>query len=376
MTAADRPWKVVVCGTTFGQVYLESFRVPDRRLVLAGVLGKGSARSQACANHYGVPLYTDPDQLPDDVDIACVVVRSALLGGRGAELARTLMARGIHVIQEHPLHHDELAACLRTAREHGVVYDLNSFYVHVAPVRRFLGMAHELLRRQPPLYVDAACGFQLAYALLDIVGRALRGVRPWTLRVASADEPDGVPSFRTLEGEVGGVPWVLRVQNQLDPSDPDNHAHLMHRVSIGAEAGNLTLLNTHGPVVWTPRPTYPRQPRDPDAPPHFSVEVTPELAQASAVTFGPPQADSFAELFQAAWPAGVRRALLELRAAALAGEDALRRGQHHLSLCRLWDDITERLGPPDLLRADEPRPLDVDDLLAMEKAGIQAEAMP
>ena len=48
-----------------------------------------------------------------DVDIACVVVSGGINGGPGAELARALMARGIHVLQEHPLHHDELADCLR-----------------------------------------------------------------------------------------------------------------------------------------------------------------------------------------------------------------------------------------------------------------------
>lgn len=83
----QRP-RVVVCGARFGQVYLEAFRNPDLPFELAGVVAAGSERSRACARRYGAPLYTDPEQLPDDIDMACVVIRGGLLGGRGSELAR------------------------------------------------------------------------------------------------------------------------------------------------------------------------------------------------------------------------------------------------------------------------------------------------
>ncbi|GAB3934995.1 hypothetical protein GCM10027614_09000 [Micromonospora vulcania] len=260
--------RVLVAGTKFGQVYLQAFRQPDFPFELAGILAGGSARSVACARHYDVPLWTDVAQVPDDVTLACVVIRGGLLGGPGGEVARALMERGLHVLQEHPLHHDELVECLRTAGRAGVVYHLNSFYVHTAPVRRFLAAARALLARQPARYVDAACGFQVAYALLDILGQALGGVRPWGLappvelpeqvrRLSRVDVP-----FRSIDGVLAGVPLTLRVQNQMDPADPDNYAHLLHRVTIGTEAGNLTLVGTHGPTVWSPRPDFPQQVQD------------------------------------------------------------------------------------------------------------------
>lgn len=217
-----RTVRAVVCGTRFGQVYLEAFRRPDNPARLVGILANGSERSRECARHYEVPLYTEPRQLPE-VDLACVVVRGGLLGGRGTDLAQKLMARGVSVLQEHPVHHDELAACLRQAWQHGVLYRLNSFYPHVAPVRRFLAAGAELLAAHPPRYVDAACGFQLAYSLLDILGRVLGGVRPWALAgppeaadayaLTSLDVP-----FRSLDGVLAGVPMTLRVQNQPTPT--------------------------------------------------------------------------------------------------------------------------------------------------------------
>jgi pyochelin biosynthetic protein PchG len=366
--------KAIVCGTRFGQVYLESFRRPGGPFELAGVLAGGSERSVRCAQRMGVPLYTRPDQLPDDIDAACVVIRSGLLGGRGSDLAMALMARGIHVLQEHPLHQDELAACLRQARRHRVVYHLNSFYVHVAPVRRFVAAARELLARQPVRYIDAACGFQLAYSLLDILGQALGGVRPWGFegvvpladpirRLTTLDIP-----FRGLEGVLAGAPVTLRVQNQMDPADPDNYAHLMHRVTIGTEAGNLTLVGTHGPTVWSLRPDFPREVAGSSATPHFEVDAG-GAEDHSATVLGPAEVPPFSTVFATMWPAAVTRALTVLRDAVSAGEDPLQRGQAHLTLCQLWADITQRIGPPELLSALPPRPLTAADIASMVAAG-------
>jgi pyochelin biosynthetic protein PchG len=375
-----RPLRVVVCGTTFGQVYLQAFQLPGLPFRLTGVLGQGSDRSRACASYYGAPLFTDVAELPYDVDIACVVIRGGLLGGRGVELVRRLLERGIHVLQEHPLHHDELAECLRQARRHGVVYQLNSFYVHVAQTRAFIASARELLRLQRPLYVDAACGFQFAYSLLDMLGQALGGVRPWCLAPATEAGPalqalSGVePPFRALDGVIAGVPLTLRVQNQLDPRDPDNFAHLMHRITVGTESGALTLVGTHGPVVWQPRPRYPRVPRDAGSRPYFAAESAPDLAGASAVVVGPTSAPSVRDIFRSEWPAAVGRALLQLRRAILDGEDPLRRGQHHLTLCRIWQQIAARLGPPKLLEGPLPEELSVEQLNALAMAAEAARA--
>ncbi|WP_344968408.1 Gfo/Idh/MocA family oxidoreductase [Salinactinospora qingdaonensis] len=393
MTEADPPTgrrrpRVVVCGTKFGQVYLEAFRDPSLPFDLVGVLGQGSARSTSVARHYGVPLFTDVDELPDDVDMACVVVRGGLLGGPGVDIAKRLMSRGIHVVQEHPLHYDELADCLRHARQNRVVYHLNSFYPHQAPVRRFIAAARELLGRQRARYVDGACGFQVAYAMLDILGQSLGGVRPWGL--ADPPEPSSrlagmlnkgldVP-FRSLDGVVAGVPLTLRVHNQLDPADPDGYAHLMHRVTIATEAGALTLVDTHGPTVWCPRPDFPKEVRESDVRPHFqdSPNVFGDHGDhfdvPSTVVLGPATAPSYRAAFESVWPAGVARALDELWQAAQRGDSPLPRGQYHLGLCQLWQDITAKLGPPDLVRAEPIAHLRPDDVATLAEAAEAANA--
>jgi pyochelin biosynthesis protein PchG len=362
-TETERPMRVVVCGTTFGQIYLEALRRPQLPFELSGILARGSARSHACAERFGVPLFTDVAELPQDTDIACVVVRSGAFGGQGTALCKALMTRGINVIQEHPVHHDELAECLAHARRHRVVYRLNTFYPHLAPVRRFIGTAQRLLARQPPVFVDAACAVQVSYPLLDMLAQAIGGVRPCELAALEPGlEPheDAVP-FCSLQGVIAAVPFTLRVQNEMDPSDPDNHLHLLHRITIGTESGSLTLVDTHGPLLWSPRLHIPAAMKD-----TFDIAgcESEHLDLVSAGPIGPPAGLTFREILGSTWPAGVATALLELRGAILSSEDPRRLGQYHLALCTVWQDLTSRLGYPQLTRHAAPEALAASELTA------------
>ncbi len=344
---------------------MAAFAEPDFPFELAGILARGSERSRACAEHYGVPLYAHPEELPPEIEYACVVVGAGINGGPGAELAQALMRRGIHVLQEHPLHHDELAACLREAGRSGVGYQLNTHYVHIEPVRRFIAAAHAVFERQPPLFIDVICSIQVAYTLLDILGQVLGRTRPSAF--SAAPEPSerlrqlGTVSrpFRSVEGVLAGIPVTVRLQNQLNPRDPDNHSHLIHRITVGAEGGTLTLATTHGPILWAPRPHLPENARHVVALDKADGE---HLDMPSVTPIGPPDAPSYREILGEVWPAGVRNALLELRASVESGEDSLKKGQYHLALCRLWQELTTEVGYPQGLDEAVPMPLSVGEL--------------
>jgi thiazolinyl imide reductase len=335
--------RIVVCGTTFGQVYLKGVHRGGHSL--AGILSRGSEASQRQADRWRVPLYTSVADLPSDVDVACVVVRSGVLGGRGTELAVELLQRGIDVVQEQPVHSAEAARCLRIR---GARYLLNSFYAHLAPVRTFLRLARALLARRRPLFVDAACGIQVSYPLIDILGRALGGLRPWSF-AAAADEG---AVFRSVHGRLAGIPLTLRVQNQLDPADPDNHAHLLHRVSIGTDGGVLTLADTHGPVLWSPRLHVPRDPGGALILDGDRVDST--VGATEVVTPGPPA--SFRQLLDEVWPDAAAAAIGELRGTPP-------HPQHQLTTCRVWEDLGRALGHPETIEAPAPRPLSARELV-------------
>jgi pyochelin biosynthetic protein PchG len=340
MTHAEswRP-RVVVCGTGFGRTYLAALRRPGVPLELAGILARGSKRSLACAEYYQVPLYTDVSELPGDIDVGCVVVDGALNGGHGGELAVALMARGIHVLQEHPLHHSELAACLRQARRSGVVYHLNTHYPHVPAISTFIGAARRLLERQPALIIDALTTFTVLYPLVDVIGQVIGGIRPWSLSVG----PPGAGGFGSADGTIAGVPVALRIQNELHSADRDNGAHVLHRITLGTQGGNLLLVNTQGPVLWSPRLHMPADYKDAVTPQQSAAEHL-DLPGTSCLTA--PAAPSCRAMLSDDWPDAAGQALAGLRLAIIEGEDPLPRGQYHLGLCQIVSHITGLLGRP------------------------------
>lgn len=350
--AGRAPLRVVVCGTRFGQVYLSALtrRPEDFRLV--GIVARGSARSVALAEQYGVPLYETVEQVPDDVDAACVVVSTAVGGGQGAELARAFLERGVHVLQEHPVHPAELADCLRTARAVGAQYMLNTFYPHVEPVRRFITAARRLVELRRPVFVDAMCAVQVSFDLLDILGEIFGGIRPWSLSCSEA--VDGRP-LTAVDATVAGVPLTLRVDNRMQPGD-DSTSLFLHRVTVGTDAGNLTLVNTHGPVVWSPVLRTSQ-----DAAGRFGTRD--EGAVTSAELLGPGQAPSWKEVLEDVWPDGVVTALAQLRSRIDEGAAPLLGGQQHLTVARAWQELTEAIGYPRTVTPEPGSPLSAFDLL-------------
>ncbi|AOS63698.1 Gfo/Idh/MocA family oxidoreductase [Actinoalloteichus hymeniacidonis] len=359
--------RTVVCGTNFGRFYIDAVRAHPG-FDLAGILTTGSRYSQEMAARLGVPCYTSVDELPADVDAACVVVPSAVMGGGGSELGRALLERGVHVLQEHPVHPDELAASLRSARANKRQYRVNTHYPHVEPVRRFIEAAGELRRRQQVLFVDAASPVHVLAPMVDILARALGGVRPWRLGdpASVADEvraaAGGVVPVHSLHGVIAGIPLTLRVQNQLHPGDRDNHALFWHRITIGTQGGVLTLADTHGPVLWNPRLHSPR-----DAGHRLIFEAGPgaeALRLPTSSVLGDPDEiqPSFEEVFSRLWPSAVAAALTSFAEAIAAESDPLRTAQHDLAVFGIWRDLMARLGPPELIRPPTPTPLAVEDL--------------
>lgn len=354
--------RVVVAGTGFGRVYLAPFEWPDFPFELAGIIANGSARSEACAAHYAVPLWTDPDQVPEDVDMACVVVGGAMNGGRGPQLSQHLMRRGFPVLQEHPLHPDELVACLRAALERRVAFRMNTHYPHVEPVRRFLACARVLGERQRPLFIDVTCAFQVLYTVFDLLGEALGSIRPFGLHGVIEEPVDGEASspYCNVSGRFAGVPLALRLQNELVPSEPDNYSHLLHRITIGYGSGHLTLVNTHGPVQWSIRPHLPAEMKDLV---RFSDTTSPRLRTPSVQTIGPADGASYREVLGTLWPQATARAMTAFWRAVVDGASSETHVQRHITLTRMAMTVADACGPVRLHQPSGPPDLiGVDDL--------------
>ncbi|GAA5065177.1 Gfo/Idh/MocA family oxidoreductase [Streptomyces similanensis] len=372
MSRTGRPLRVVVAGTGFGRVYLDAVRGDPDGFTLTGILAKGSDYSRRSAERLGVPLYTNVEKLPEDTEVVCVVVCSGATGGPGSDITRAALRRGMHVLQEHPVHAGELADNLRAARDGDAAYAVGTLYPDLAPVRAFLAAAEVLRAEGPVRFIDAACNSQVAYPLLDVLGRAAGTLRPWGFRAQPEPDPQlaglagGVQPFRTLHALVGGAPVTLRVQNQVHPDDPDNHSHLLHRITLGTDAGVLSLADTHGPVLWNPRL---HAPRDATGRLVLAGPGTERLAEPSTTQLHP-AAESYHQVFAHLWPQAVLAALHRLRDAA--ADPALRpaAGQWALSVSRCWADLTAQLGMPELITTPEPPVVPRGDLWAAAAGAV------
>lgn len=177
-----RKLRVIVCGVGFGRYYIEAIlRLPDL-FELVGILSRGSKNSIKLAEKYGVPLMTDIEEISkENVDAVCVVVKSSIVGGNGTDIVMQLLEKGIHVIQEQPIHSEEYKKCLIIAKKNHCKYQLNTFYPYLDSVRKFISIAIRLRKAMPITYIIAESSVQVLFPLLDILNQILGGVQPYKL---------------------------------------------------------------------------------------------------------------------------------------------------------------------------------------------------
>jgi thiazolinyl imide reductase len=203
--------------------------------------------------------------------------------------------------------------------------------------------------------------------LLDILGRALGSLRPWRLDPA-AESPG---PYRSLTGSIAGVPFTLRVQNQIHPANRDSYAHVLHRIAVGVEGGHLLLVGSQGPVLWCPRM---HMPGDVEHAVRVDLSAEEQLDLPGVRVLDGSPNPSTREFVGSMWPAATARVLAEARREILAGADHRPDGQYQLAVCRLTSEIAARLGRVELLHDGEPSILQADRVVIEAAAKAIAEA--
>jgi thiazolinyl imide reductase len=335
--SVGKPTAVVV-GGTFGAVYAEALISPDSPVELVGILGTGAGPARELARRLGLPLYTDPGAL-GSVDIALVVVRSGVVGGAGARIGAELLDRGIHVLQEQPVHADEIVELLGVAARRGVRYGVNDFYGALAPVRRFVDATRALTARTPVRYIQARSAIQVAYPLFTMLADLVPALTPAKVEIL-APTPG---AFATGRVTLGDTPVDLLIDNQLCASDPDNYVRLMHEVTVGTDAGELVLTHTHGRTHWRRRQTGAVADRP----------ITETVGDADEPTT--------ALIRERIWPDGVRRAVADFTGAVASRRSPV--SHRFIRAVRLWSEFTAAAGPATLIEPIEPPPITVEELL-------------
>lgn len=315
--------RAVVVGATFGAIYAAALAAADSPVELIGLVSTGSPASSALADHLGVALYTDLDDLPP-VDVAFVVVRSGVVGGAGFHISEQLLMRGIHVMQEQPVHAEEILSLLRVAKSNSAYYGVNDFYSRVAPMRQFIRAANTLDKLTGIRYVHARSSIHVVYPLFVILSNLIGPLTPAQITVPRQDRQGPFLAGRLV---LGGVTVDLLIQNELCPSDPDNHARLMHSITVGSDAGELVLAHTHGSTRWHSRPRV--EIAQGDSP----------IAELVGTEFEPTTTDVRNRL----WPDAVRLAAADFIDSI--DREAQMVSQRFVRATRLWSDFTSAMGP-------------------------------
>ncbi|GAB3001509.1 Gfo/Idh/MocA family oxidoreductase [Mycobacterium bourgelatii] len=342
MTARRRP-RAIVVGATFGAIYAEALAAPNSPVELVGLVSTGSAASAELADRLGVPLHTRLDSLPS-TDIAFVVVRSGVVGGEGVQISEQLLARGIHVMQEQPVHADEILSLLRVAKKNAVLYGVNDFYSRVAPVRQFIRAAKTLDKQSPIRYVHGRSAIHVAYPLFIILSKVVGPLTPARITVPHPTDSGPFVAGRLV---LGDVTVDLLIQNELCASDPDSQLRLLHAITVGSDAGELVLAHTHGSTRWH------RRPRAEAAVP---VDSAAPIAELVGTAFEP----TAAEVRNKLWPEAIRCAAKDFVESIDRSRSPM--SQRFVRAARLWSDFTSALGPAQPIERETPILLSAADL--------------
>ena len=334
--------KTIVCGSTFGQFYIEALKTLPDSFEIVGLLANGSERSKECAHFYHIPLFQDIDQI-DEVDLACVVLRSRVMGGKGTDISLSLIERGIPVIQESPLHQSDIAVCLRACQKNQTPFMTGNHYLNLPAVKRFIACAKKLNLDHTPLFLDISLATQVSYPLIHILFQVLPKIRPFKIhQVIKESGP-----FQLLVADFANIPMTLRAHNEVNPNDPDNYLHLLHHISIGYQGGTLSLTDTHGPVVWRPRLHTPKE----GTLGGLSVQDYPHLQDRSTVFLGPISPPSYNQILSKQWPRAISQDILLMKKAIQEKMLFRQRSAQELLCSEYWHDLTNALGYP-ILRPD------------------------
>ncbi|MCT4687860.1 Gfo/Idh/MocA family oxidoreductase [Vallitalea sp.] len=336
--------KTIVCGVGFGQFYLEAIQLIKDEVKLIGILSNGSEKSKKCAEYYGVDLYTDIDDVPSYIDLACVVVKSESMGGQGVNLAIDFLQRNVNVILEHPVCHKNIAKCMKTAREHNVFFKVGDLYTNLPSVEKYTDCTKELLKKQKPQYIEIQCSTRVLFPMVHILSKLLTNISP--IKIVNCTKGSGI--YQIISGTIGKIPFLLKANNEININEPDSYIREFHSFSIDVQGGRLILTDTHGPVIWQPilkLPTLDIEPKD-----RFT-KYPRELFNESTKIIGDEKAPSYDVILSKLWPTAIAKDIKEIRGMILdetKKEYDLCNMQQMILYAKLWQQLTKELGYPEL----------------------------
>lgn len=233
--------QVLLCGTLYGQVYLPAiFQSPD--LELAGILANGSDRSVRLAEQNGVDLFSDPKQLSQPMDIACVAINQSI----ATPLAMKLMELGCDILIEHPVGATNIARLLDTAENQARFCHINSHFADLPSCEEFIVACRKHNLQHPLHVIQVQCNSRTLFSCLDILMRCFGCFELKCLNIQSAGH------YRHCSFLLNNTALSLTYQHWRHAIDDSTDSPLGHQISLTFPHGVLSLPSSLGPCLWYP----------------------------------------------------------------------------------------------------------------------------
>lgn len=243
-----RKIKTIVCGTKFGQYYIEAITKYSEDCELTGILAQGSYRSQECSKVYNTVLYRSVDEIPNDTELAIVAIRTSIMGGSGTDVIINLLNKGINVVAEQPMHESDVRKCLKIALRNNVVFVISNIYKYMDNVKKFKHIIKTKVDRTKIKHIDIFITNQIIFSAIEI----LEDIYAEKLEIQDEKEVGGTFSKPIINGRLGEIPISIKIGNEVDDLDSDNFIPYILNIRMYTEEGSLELYDVFGPIIWKP----------------------------------------------------------------------------------------------------------------------------
>lgn len=311
---------------------------------LAGIMSTGSKQSKDCAEKYNVPIYTDCELVPDNVDLVAVAIKTQTQGGSGTMIAKSFLEKGKSVILEQPVSKKEIVELYQSAAKNKTGFIVGDHYTYLPAIKEFTEYTRSLMQVQDPIYINIDMATQVSFSCCHVLALIFGK----TVNVECEERFCASEPFKSVQCKMNGIPVNIRAQNQIAADVSDNYMHLFFRISVGFPTGTITLEDVHGPVVYQERMTIP------------NIEFVPsglkelnegQLCENRLRILYESDRSSYRDILTKHWVKAIEEELVELSDISnkkIKQSDVAKKGAAVIVGATLWSDVMGLLGYPNI----------------------------
>lgn len=248
MTAKRQQEGIWVIGATFGAYYARALASSG----ITAIVGRGAERGKTLADALMCDYFSSVEQALENIPpprLAIIAVRSSVMGGAGDQIAHSLLKEGTAVLQELPIHTEDIMGSFRIARQYGARFGITAFYDALPPVRHFTETAHRLAEHTVIRSVEMRTSIQVLHCALCVLSDILQCSPSGNVAtVPTADEGKVL-----VTSHWGKIPVDIVLLNQMDQQSPDNGVQPFLHIVLITDEGELILPSPFGQFFWQRR---------------------------------------------------------------------------------------------------------------------------